>query len=126
MISRLLPAWLRSRGWPAACVGAIFLFLMTASADVAVAGPAPCNTTTTSTDSVQLCLTQPDAGSTVSGNVSVLATATMIVSGNIRVVRMVFTVDDPLTGYTLTDYQSPYTFALPTTKWVDGVHPLSV
>ncbi|MEP6753182.1 MAG: carboxypeptidase regulatory-like domain-containing protein [Candidatus Dormiibacterota bacterium] len=99
---------------------------MTASADVAVAGPAPCNTTTTSTYSVQLCLTQPDAGSTVSGNVSVLATATMIVSGNIRVVRMVFTVDDPLTGYTLTDYQSPYTFALPTTKWVDGVHTLSV
>jgi hypothetical protein len=123
MISRLLPAWLRSRGWLAACVGAIFLFLMTASADVAVAGPAPCNTTTTSTYSVQLCLTQPDAGSTVSGNVSVLATATMIVSGSVRVVRMVFTVDD---GYTLTDYQSPYTFALPTTKWVDGVHTLSV
>jgi len=68
-------------------------------------------------------LTQPAAGSTVSGAVTVSATATMLVSGNLRVVRMVFTVDD---GYTLTDYQSPYTFALPTTKWVDGVHTLSV
>ena len=126
MISHLLPGRLQSRAWLAASAGAIVLFLVSSSWDGAAAGSPPCSTTITATYSVQLCLTQPDAGSTVSGAVTVSATATMILSGNLRVVRMVFTVDDPSTGYTLTDYQSPYTFALPTTKWVDGVHTLSV
>ena len=109
MISQLLPGRLQSRAWVAASAGAILLFLVSASWDGAVAGAPPCSTTTTATYSVQLCITQPDAGSTVSGAVTVSATATMLVSGNLRVVRMVFTVDD---GYTLTDYQSPYTLSL--------------
>jgi hypothetical protein len=58
----------------------------------------------------------------VSGVVNVSATATMLVSGNLRVVRGVFTIDG---DYTLTDYQSPYSFDLPTRYWVDGLHTLS-
>ena len=128
MISQLLLSRLQSRALFAAATGALLLFLISASWDGAVAGSPPCSTTTTSTYSVQVCLMQPDPGSTVSGAVTVSATATMIVSGSVRVVRMVFTVDDSPTvnGYTLTDYQAPYTFVLPTTKWVDGVHTLSV
>ena len=128
MISHLLPGRLQSRAWVAASAGAILLFLVSASWDGAVAGSPPCSTTTTATYSVQLCMTQPAAGSTVSGAVTVSATVTALVSSTIRIVRMVFTVDDSPTvnGYTLTDYQAPYTFVLPTTKWVDGVHTLSV
>jgi chitodextrinase len=36
--------------------------------------------------------------------------------------RMVFYLDG---AYQLTDYQSPYTFTLPTSKWVDGSHTIS-
>src|SRR6476661_4677218 len=103
MISQVLSGKLQSRAWLAAAVGALLLFLVSASWDGAVAGAPPCSTTTTSIYSVQVCLTQPDPGSTVSGAVTVAATATMIVSGSVRVVRMVFTVDDSPTvnGYTL-------------------------
>ena len=64
-----------------------------------------CNTTTTSSYSVQLCLNQPDAGSVVSGNVSVSASAT-ILSGSGRVARFVYTIDG---AYTLTDFMRPRT-----------------
>src|SRR5580765_2218796 len=123
MISHLLSSKLQSRAWLAAAAGALLLFLVSASWDGAVAGSPPCNTTTTATSNVQICNTQPDAASTVSGPVTVSATVTMTLSGNLRVVQMVFNVDN---AYALTDFQSPYTFALPTTRWIDGLHTLSV
>ncbi len=57
--------------------------------------------------------------------VMLTVTATATVTGtNPGIQRMVFY----LTGgvYLLTDYQSPYTFTLATTKWVDGLYALSV
>ena len=59
----------------------------------------------------------------LTGNAVVTATAT-VTGTNPGVQRMVFY----LTGgvYLLTDYQSPYTFTLPTNKWVDGIYALSV
>jgi hypothetical protein len=70
---------------------------------------------------VTLCFTTPTGGS-LTGNVTVTATAS--VSGtNPGVQRMVFYLDN---AYLLTDYQSAYTFTLPTARWVDGTHTIAV
>jgi carboxypeptidase family protein/calcineurin-like phosphoesterase family protein/Big-like domain-containing protein len=111
-----------SRARPVASVVLLLLLLLTTSGHGALADAPPCSTTTTATYSLQVCLTKPTPDSTVSGGVGVSATAA-ILSGSLRVVRVVFTVD---AGYTLTDYQSPYSFVLPTAHWVDGLHTLSV
>lgn len=113
-------AWSLSRRWSAAVLGGMLLVLVTSSGDGAV-GP-PCTTTTTTTYSVQVCLTQPTPGSTVTGTATASATATVL-SGSLRVVRMEFTLDG---DHVLTDFQSPYVFTLPTTQWVDGSHSLAV
>jgi hypothetical protein len=75
---------------------------------------------------VELCLTVPST--TVSGNVTVSATVSLVsgspsTNGH-RVQRMVFKLDgQPL----LTDYAGPdYEFTLPTQKWVDGDYLLEV
>ncbi len=70
---------------------------------------------------VTLCFTTPTGGS-LTGNITVTATAS--VSGkNPGVQRMVFYMDN---AYLLTDYQSTYTFTLPTAHWVDGRHTIAV
>jgi chitodextrinase len=71
---------------------------------------------------VSLCISVPAASSTLTGNTNV--TATVSVTGtNPGVQRMIFYLNSL---YQLTDYQSPYTFTLPTAKWVDGAYSLSV
>src|SRR3954465_968978 len=67
---------------------------------------------------VTLCFSSPAVGATLVGDQTV--TATMTVSGT----------NPPTAGgklffylsgqYLLTDYQSPYSFTLPTNRWVDG------
>ncbi len=70
---------------------------------------------------VTLCFTTPTGGS-LTGNTTVTATAS--VSGtNPGVQRLVFYLDN---AYLLTDYQSAYTFTLPTARWVDGTHTIAV
>ena len=122
MIGAWRPDRLLSPGRLVASVGSLLVLLMTTPGHEALADAPPCSTTTTATYSVQVCLTQPTPDATVTGGVSVSAT-TAILSGSLRVVRVVFTVD---AGYTLTDYQNPYSFVLPTAHWVDGLHTLSV
>ena len=71
---------------------------------------------------VTLCFTNPSDGSTVVGDTPVAATVS--VSGTSPgIQRVIFYLDG---SYLLTDYESPYTFVLPTTKWIDGNHTLSV
>ena len=71
---------------------------------------------------VTLCFSDPLDGSTLVGDTAV--TATINVSGTSPgVQRVIFYLDG---AYLLTDYQSPYTFTLPTAKWVDGNHTLAV
>jgi chitodextrinase len=74
------------------------------------------------TFTVTICLTNPADGSTLVGNIPVTLTASWSV-GAPRIQRMVFYLDG---AYLLTDYQTPYVFALPTRKWVDGAHVLAV
>jgi len=71
---------------------------------------------------VTLCLTDPSGGSALAGNVTVTASIS-IFGASPGVQRIIFYLDGE---YLLTDYQSPYTFTLPTTKWIDGNYSLSV
>jgi chitodextrinase len=71
---------------------------------------------------VSLCFTVPAANAILTGNTTVTATAT-VTGTNPGVQRMIFYLNSL---YQLTDYQSPYTFTLPTAKWVDGAYSLSV
>jgi len=65
---------------------------------------------------VTVCITSPADGAVVSGNTSV--TATVNVAGtNPGVQKLEFYLGGE---YLLTDYASPYTFVIPTTKFVDG------
>ena len=71
---------------------------------------------------VTICLTAPLDNAVVSGNASV--TATVSVTGtNPGVQKLIFYLGGE---YLLTDYASPYTFVLPTTKFVDGTRSLEV
>lgn len=65
---------------------------------------------------VTVCITSPADGATVTGEATV--TATVSVTGtNPGVQKLLFYLG---AQYILVDYVSPYTFALPTTKFVDG------
>jgi hypothetical protein len=68
---------------------------------------------------VTVCITDPADGATVSGPTSVTATASA--AGGPGVQKLVFYLDGQ---YLLTDYQSPYTFTLPSDRFVDGAHSL--
>jgi len=69
---------------------------------------------------VTVCITNPVDGAVVSGNTSVTATVN-ITGTNPGVQKLEFYLDGE---YLLTDYSTPYTFIIPTTKFVDGTRLL--
>ena len=71
---------------------------------------------------VNVCLTNPGDGSTVSGDAAV-ATTLSVVGPSPGIRRLTYFLDGE---YLLTDYQPPYEFTLPTAKFVDGSRMLSV
>ncbi len=102
LVRRLLPA-------------AVLLALLPAPA----AAAASCSDFTNGTPSytVRVCLTAPADGATLTGDTSVTATVATVAGTNPGVQRVVFSLDGQ---YLLTDFTSPYTFTLPTSKFVDG------
>ena len=70
---------------------------------------------------VNVCIDVPLNGATVSGDTNV--TATVSATGGPGVAKVQFYLDS---AYLLTDYESPYTFTLPTDTFVDGVSTLEV
>src|SRR3954466_5133160 len=72
--------------------------------------------------SVSVCLSQPTAGAAVTGDLT--TTATVSTTGAAPgTQKLVFYVDGV---YALTDYEAPYSFALPSTRWGDGSHTVEV
>ncbi len=71
---------------------------------------------------ITLCFTAPGDGSALSGDAAV-TTALTASSGSPGTERVVFYLNGI---YLLTDFQSPYTFTLPTENWMDGNYNLSV
>lgn len=71
---------------------------------------------------VSICLSSPASGAVITGLSTV--SATLGVTGtNPGVRNVIFYLDN---AYLLTDYQSPYTFTLPTQKFIDGSFSLKV
>src|SRR5947207_10867977 len=111
----------RSEGLILICLLAVFLSagsaLTTGGMDVHSAGMA-CQTSSpvSAAYTITVCFTEPLDGATISGLQTVTATATSTgASPGVR--SLIFYVGGQ---YLLTDYQAPYTFTLPTTRWVDG------
>jgi hypothetical protein len=71
---------------------------------------------------ITICITSPGNGSTLTGNVPI-STSVSITGKTSGVQHMIFTLNST---YLLTDYRSPFTFMMPTAKWVDGTYTLSV
>ncbi len=120
-------------GWPGRAIRSIFIAVALLAGNSWLGAPervskvsaaAACVTSgpTGGLYTVSVCIPSPGSGSTLSGNVTVMATASVTGSGP-GVARMVFSLSG---GYLLTDYQSPYTFSLPTPDWVDGSYRLGV
>jgi chitodextrinase len=72
--------------------------------------------------SATVCFVAPANGSNLTGDSAV--TATVSISGTSPGIRRVIFYLNNI--YLLTDYESPYTFVVPTTEWVDGTYALSV
>jgi hypothetical protein len=71
---------------------------------------------------VNLCITSPDDGATLTGSAPVSATVTVNgVSPGVR--RLTFFIGGV---YLLTDYEAPYQFEIPTARFVDGPRTLEV
>src|SRR5689334_24604945 len=70
---------------------------------------------------VMVCITAPLDNAVVSGNTTVTATVNVVSGTNPGVQKVEFNLGGE---YLLTDYSSPYTFELPTTRFVDGTRLL--
>jgi Big-like domain-containing protein/calcineurin-like phosphoesterase family protein len=66
---------------------------------------------------VQVCITVPLDNAVVSGNTTITATVDVIAGTSPGIQKVEFYLGGE---YLLTDYSFPYTFELPTTKFVDG------
>src|SRR5690606_11816303 len=87
------------------------------------AGAAPvCHTTNYSSYSVELCIDNPADGAVVSGLVTVDASISLSGSPP-NIAKLLFYLNNE---YLLTDFRTPYSFTIPTEKFVDGAYELSV
>jgi len=95
---------------------------VTRAPQAAASGTCATSSPLSSAYSVTLCITAPGAGATVTGSTTV--SSTVSVSGtNPGVRELVFTLNG---SALLWDFQSPYTWQLDSTRWVDGTYPLQV
>jgi chitodextrinase len=86
----------------------------------------PINTCATSTPtsgaySVTICFTAPSSGSVIAGDIEVDLSIS-VTGTNPGVARAIFTING---AKLLMDFQTPYTFTLPTTKWQDGTYTIA-
>jgi hypothetical protein len=70
-----------------------------------------------------VCITTPENGAQLSGNQTVHASVSGTLLGSPNVQSLTFFLDGK---HLITDFQSPYTFILPTENWVDGSHSLAI
>ena len=71
---------------------------------------------------VEVCITSPNNGDTLSSNATITGTASVLSGTNPGVQQMIFDLGGT---YLLTAFSSPYTFTLPTNRYVDGSYTLS-
>ena len=103
-------------GVTGAVVGALS-FAGPSSAEPACASSSP----STGAYTVTVCVTEPGAGSTLTGEVAVAATVSVSGSST-SISRVIFGMD---AEYVLSDFQAPFSFTLPSPRWADGIRNLS-
>jgi chitodextrinase len=88
------------------------------------AAASTCNTSGPSGNAytVTLCITAPDAGSTLTGSTTVSSTVS-VTGTNPGVQELVYTLNG---SDLLWDFQAPYTWVLDSTRWLDGNYSLQV
>ena len=88
------------------------------------AAASTCNTSSPSGKAyaVTLCITAPDAGSTVTGSTTV-SSMISVTGTNPGVQELVYTLNE---SSLLWDFQAPYTWVLDSTRWLDGNYSLQV
>lgn len=99
------------------CVGLLTLSACKPAPTCATSGPGG------GAYSVNLCFTLPGKGAVLKGDTTVTATVAIAPAGGALVAKLIFYLDG---AYLLTDLESPYTFVLPTKKFVDGTKTLGV
>ncbi len=70
---------------------------------------------------VEVCITNPASGTTFTGNGTITGTVSLVSGTNPGVEQMTFFLNST---YLLTTFTSPYTFTLPTNRYVDGTYTL--
>ena len=81
-----------------------------------------CKSSANGSYTVNLCITEPANGATVTGVITVTTTASISGSSS-GIAKLIFTLDGT---YLITDYQAPYTFQLSTANFANGSHTLAV
>jgi chitodextrinase len=95
-----------------------------ASAGPSAAAASTCNTSGPSGNAyaVTLCITAPDAGSTLTGSTTVSSTVS-VTGTNPGVRELVYTLNG---SDLLWDFQAPYAWVLDSTRWADGNYSVQV
>ena len=93
----------------------------TATQNFTLAASGTCSITTQSGYTVQVCISVPAAGSTLTGPVTVTGTTT-VMAGAVTVSGVAFSQNG---NALLTAFASPYTFTWHTAHWVDGAYTLA-
>jgi chitodextrinase len=124
-MKRKIPVlWRQRRFWAVAALACCAAVVAVSGAGTVASAAATCNVSSPAGNAyrVTLCISEPAAGATITG--STPATSTVSVTGtNPGVRELVFTLSgEPL----IWDFQSPYTFSLDSTRWVDGTYSLQV
>src|SRR6266496_1419150 len=106
----------------------VSVFIVPAAMRVSATGT-NCVTTNTGTYTITPCITAPLDGATISGAVTVSADNGSPTGANPGIAKYIFyltPINQPTPQYLLTDYVSPYSFTLPSNKFVDGTYSLAV
>jgi hypothetical protein len=89
-----------------------------------LAAPANCADSLSSSTlyTVEICITSPTSGTTFTGNGVITGTATVLSGTDPGVEQITYFLNST---YLLTSFSSPYSFTLPTNRYVDGTYTLS-
>ncbi len=97
------------------------LALFAGAVPAQAAGPTCVTRSPTGAYTVKVCLTV-GSGSTMTGNVGVSSTVTITPTNSAWGIRKLeFYLDN---AYVITDFESPYSFTLPTASFLDGAHTM--
>ncbi|MFL5839126.1 MAG: Ig-like domain-containing protein, partial [Thermoleophilaceae bacterium] len=113
----------RARRLPALTISLVIALAIAAFPAAAAASSCQTSGPAGGSYAITVCLDEPAASATLTGDTTVSGSTAAATGTAPAVQRLIFYVDGT---YALTDYGAPYTFSLPTARWVDGSHRIEV